>query len=255
MIGINTAEVYKLAGGMDGFAASLRSNWYMNDMTKYIGNELVDRFKDSADAWALAHGDAIDHMYEWNMAGTAAGRLFSVALGGSGKKRTVTFTYLPSKTFVPVPEVLLEPNPVTGAVVRQNVHVFKWKAPIMESGQTVTITPKGDNKLAFVDMATGGIRFATRSIQTPGKRVSGNFTTMWVAWWNNIAPSVFERMLGPELQQTNKMTFERTMKRETRQTFGLSATMMGRGGPAQDAKMKAKMMREMKRMIRRKAAG
>jgi hypothetical protein len=253
-VSLDVLDVYGVYGAMEGFASAVQSNGNLSDITKHVAVELGDEFDRFADGWALAHGDMIDHMYEWNMAGASQGRLWNTFNTGAGKNKTVTFTYLPSKTYVPIPEELQEPGPNDQVVSSQ--HIFKNKAMIMEMGTTVTIVPKNAKALAFLPMRTdkqGNARptFKQRAILTPGQEVQGNFTGVWMTWWSQLAPEVWEKVIGPKIQKRNADSFTRVVKNNTRKTFAIRNTTPGEGrlrAGVLNKKMQAEITKEVKRL-------
>jgi hypothetical protein len=101
---------------------------------------------------AIARGNkSLHHVYEWNKAGITSARLFDLVIPKTSRAQSnfsMKVEFRPSKTLVPLTEAQATPNKVTGAVVKKK-HIFYNKAMTMEYGETVTIKPLGDKKMAF----------------------------------------------------------------------------------------------------------
>jgi hypothetical protein len=166
-------------------------------------------FETAMDSVARLSPDSYHHMYEWGQSygsretvGIPQYRLWKLNIIGSGGNREVSFTFLPSHRPTPIEEELLQPGK-GGRVVNQEVHIFTWKAMVMEYGMPVTIEPKIAKTLVFVDDETGKLIFTKRTIRTvPGKdKLTGNFTTFYLGWWTGVAPGIFDERIKRRLEE------------------------------------------------------
>lgn len=201
----------KLNGYLSGVAEGVSSKKYINAATDYAYVTLKDRFEAAVDITARSNPLKFHHVYEWgdeygdySTVGVPQMRLWELVSTGTGKQRSVSYRLLPSVRPVPIEPELLEPGK-TGKVVKEGVHIFTWKAVVMEYGQTVHITPKlrQVKAMAFVDDATGKLKFTSRPIVTvPGKDEgnAGAFTSLTYAWWSTQAPAIYDNEIVPILQ-------------------------------------------------------
>jgi hypothetical protein len=151
-----------------------------------MGREVFGRF---ADKRSEENRSALHHVYEWGAIGTPPGRLFRLVSQGRGKSAALTYTWKASQKPVPRPKDDL----------RKSVNVFRWKAPMLESGQVVDVTGQGGagggwgaqsvgsgNVMAF--MVKGEIQFASGShLIALGKGTRGEFSALWNEFWSGLA--------------------------------------------------------------------
>jgi len=98
---------------------------------------------------AMRGASSLSHMYEWGRVGDPTARLWKDTLKGNGAKKQAGFEFLRSKSLVPVAPKLQD-------VGVQQRHIFVWKAPIMEYGLPVSISPKMAKVLVY--LANGSAR-------------------------------------------------------------------------------------------------
>lgn len=196
-------------GYLDGLSTSVSSRAYINSALDYTYDTLSERFGIAIDAAARLATKNYHHVYEWgeswgddSTVGNPFYRLWALESVGKGNKRTVGFTFLPSHRPSPV-NPILEEEGESGRSVNTEVHIFTWKAPIMEYGLTVTINPQLTDYLAFVG-EDDEIKFTKETIHTkPGKGGSiGSFTGFFLKWWGGgPAATVFETDVRPVLER------------------------------------------------------
>lgn len=187
---------------------------YVESALEYTETVLRDRFESAADLIAMSNPEKYHHVYEWgdeygdhSTVGIPKFRLWKLVGTGMGSRRSVGFVFLPSIRPTPIEPELLEPGP-KGQVVQEGIHVFTWKAPVMEYGQTVRISAKlrQVKAMAFVDDETGKIVFRKRPAQVvtrPGKDdgLMGAFTALFYGWWGSQAQMIFRDEIRPVLQR------------------------------------------------------
>lgn len=171
---------------IETFGKDLGKSKHMFAVLEYVFSRLDERWQDHITNEAR-NVKRFHHVYEWGMTGIYASRLFDVMLTGSGVKRNVTFRWKASKTTVPIPDI--PPNENTGAQFKQ-IHVFVWKAPIMEYNMPVTISPVLGKMLAFPRKNPGPdegpIEFTKGPVtmhQPGGELTSGAFTGEFITYW------------------------------------------------------------------------
>lgn len=216
--GGDISGAFAATGMMQGVVTSMKTGAYVGSALKYTHAVLADEFDQSLDLTARMAPNLYKHVYEWGMVGLPAGRLWRHNLRGRSRNRTATFEFMPSKVPVPVPKTLTTPGK-SGRTVKEGVHIFVWKAPILEYGLTVHIAPKNAKTLVFVmpsldpdytyeasrDRAAGrntGIMFTKGPVTAiPGEKVKGAFTTYFSMWWSTQGPERFDQKIRAELER------------------------------------------------------
>lgn len=202
-----------IAGYISGIAKNVSTRRYIDGAVEFTTQELSRAFEQDVDTAARAASDTFYHVYNWgdsygdrSTVGVPAFRLWKLVNMGSGKNRGLGFTFLPETRPTPIePELLALKKPVN-----EGVHIFTWKAVVMEYGIEVEIRPKlPDVKvMAFVG-DDGEPVFREGPIRTvPGYRTTtGVFSSFFLSWWTGVAPQLFEQKIRPQLEAdviTNK---------------------------------------------------
>lgn len=208
--GMDASGAFGAMGYIAGITGQVKSSAYLDSVMKYTHATLATFFDDWLDAMARMSPREFQHVYEWpqhfrayeQSVGNPTERLWThVYAGQSGGNGTATFRFLPSKTFVPVDPQLLMPNPRTGRVVKEHVHIFELKAQAMEYGINVTLVPKLAKYLAF---PSGNVRpnFSKGPIKLTvgGNTTKGKFTSAYLAWWTSQAQQHFDKDIRPYLE-------------------------------------------------------
>jgi len=115
-----------------------------------LTRSLSNRFNPVINALAINNKKAFWHLYESNHIGQTRYRLFEFNTRSLNHKSLFrsTVQFRPSKMFVPLTPLQVEPNPTTGRRVTSR-HRFVNKAMTYEYGLPVTIRPKNAKKLVF----------------------------------------------------------------------------------------------------------
>ena len=148
---------------------------------------------------ALSEPKRFTHVYEWGGLGDPSARLWRHILRGRGANRQLTFEFKASKKAVPV-------NPRLAELGVKKIHVFHWKAPVLELGQPVHIYPKLAKMLVFEYQ--NRIVFWKGSINIPRQGSSdtwGSFTKEFNTWFSSGAPNAI-------LSATMIPTFKKTVR-------------------------------------------
>lgn len=215
------SQLAEFVGTIQGAVKVLEDNSYMDLLLTRAHAEAAIQFDGDTAAYALAT-NTLGHMYEWGTVGintarttrrmdplSSGAKLWKHTFTGNGANKQAGFMFQPS--VVPVPAPTVETTGVPLAQLRKltgGPYVFSGKAAIMESGISVTIRPRGNNKL-FVPFGKEGPRnpkYAGRTfifhpgpIRTvPGKNYAGNFSKFWMTWWNTEG----DRMMTDSVQQS-----------------------------------------------------
>jgi hypothetical protein len=167
----------------------------------------------------------LHHVYEWGQIGDPTAKLWEDKLIGGGNNRTATFTWRASKQVVPVRDDFREKGV-------KAIHVFVWKAPVMEYGKNITIRPKRGKFLAyFTGPTTPETKYKMQVTQNPitvtdpgGALTKGSFTREYVSWWAGPgAQGIFESRIRRVLEEDlGKMPIEsvtRQFRRANTKTF------------------------------------
>ena len=125
------------------------------------------------DAKAHTNPKSLHHVYEWNMVGEPAGRLWRTKMTrtGSGSMR-INYYFVNSKRVVPINPILKKPGP-SGSFVSKS-HIFKDKAIVMEGGNPVVISRKSSKFLAIPEGKFDGSKFGNQITFTKGPIVVRN---------------------------------------------------------------------------------
>lgn len=195
------------AAGVNAFLqqVSLKMNTpaHIGSVLKYAHAEMSQDFDTFMAAMAPNAPSRFHHVYEWNQIGNPDAQLWKNVLRGGGNNRIATFEWRASKSIVPVRDPLPPPGGRDGgprATLNSGnrpkaIHVFVWKAPVMEYGKTVTVGPKRGKFIVYytgpVSQEDGlmyqQVRFSREAITVKnpgGTETVGAFTKMYVDWWS-----------------------------------------------------------------------
>lgn len=213
-LGLDASQMSGITGLIDGFATTIQTDKLISTVVGYVQSELGKRFGEAVDSMAEKMPGSFLHVYEWGNSyhdystiGRKQFRLWRLTQVGTGRSRAVSFVFLPSVKPVPIHPDLLDPGE-SGKAVKEGVHVFTWKAPIMEYGIRVTVRRlEGTKALAFIDNRTGEIRFS-KGPHTFQAGVSPHgqpnqrrvFTSFFINWWSSDAEEIYETELRPRIE-------------------------------------------------------
>ena len=115
------------------------------DLLETVGSEIKSLLEQYVDSVARMNPDSLHHVYEWHQTGSPAGRLFDIEYKVTGSGLSLQSTFRQSLS------------------VKKGSNVpFYNKARIMESGVSVTISPRTGDVLAFED--DGETVFTSKSV-------------------------------------------------------------------------------------------
>ena len=265
-LGANTSSASALQGYLSGMSRTIETNEYIGSVISYVSSTLGEAFGMAVDAAARNMPESFMHVYEWgrdyqdySTVGHEQSRLWRLTSTGRGAKRTMGYAFLPSVKPVPINPILLEAGS-TGKTVKSGLHVFTWKAPIMEYGIRVTIKRRpGTDYLAFVG-DDGEIKFRKGPFSfTPGsKSTQGVFTGFFLAWWNTEGPDLYDKSIRRELE--NNVTNETKLASATRRfvtkskTFEINSNYAGQRTFNQAKRQAEKDMKKAQREYQNKSA-
>ncbi|SRR6266498_3168602 len=211
---VDFSEMAGIIGVVNGAAKILDDSRFMDRLITHAHKRTKPSFNNDAAAYAAATG-TIRHMFEWGTAGINPGRtnrrmspndpmarLWEHTLTGTGKTKVAGFVFRPSLVPIPAPTVAKTGVPSSElAKLTGGPYLFTNKAAVIETARPVTIRPK-DSDWLFVPFGPEGPRgasvrkgrnfiFTKGPVHTiPGKRLAGNFSKFWVAWWETEGASI-----------------------------------------------------------------
>jgi len=209
--GMDNSEAEGVIGYIDGMTATVETDRYIGSVISYVNSRLGDEFGIAVDVAAHNMPESFMHVYEWgnsyqdySTVGDAANRLWRLTTVGHsrGTSKTMGYAFLPSNRPTPI-------NPILQGRVKADLHVFTWKAPVMEYGMRVTVKRKpGTDFLVFTDNETDEIRVTkgphtfTAGISPHGRQQQkGVFTSFFVGWWSTEAQNIFDTDIKKELER------------------------------------------------------
>lgn len=217
-VGFNTdiSEAAALSGFLKQLSTKIGTARHIGPVLKYTHAVMSDEFTEYMSVVSAAQQSRFHHVYEWGQIGDPTAKLWEDKLIGGGNARTATFTWKASKQVVPVREDFRE------AGVKQ-IHVFVWKAPVMEYGKNITIRPKRGKFIAYFTGPTNpDTKYPMKITKNPitvtdpgGEMTKGSFTREYVSWWSGTgAQGVFESTIRRVLEEDlGKMPIESVTKK------------------------------------------
>lgn len=212
---VDTAEASALSGFLKKLSTDIKTTRHIGPVLRYTHAVMSDAFTEYMSAVAPAQQSRFHHVYEWGQIGDPTARLWEDKLIGGGSDRTATFTWKASKQSVPVRQDFLD------AGVKK-IHVFVWKAPVMEYSKNISIEPKRGKFLAYFTGPTTPegkyeMQFSTKPIEVTnpgGEMVKGSFTREYVSWWGGAgASNTFDKIIRRVLEEDlGKMPIEETTR-------------------------------------------
>lgn len=215
---VDGREVSAMTGFLTQMSVTMKSQHHLGAVVDLVHSDLSQHFSVEIGAVAAAHKESFHHVYEWGQVGNPKAALWVDVLRGRGANRTATFEWRASKTTVPVPDIPASPS---GKQLQQ-VHVFVWKAPIMEYDMNVKIESMMGKKLAFptgdpenpLYFTYGPVSFNPASEQAHtgesrlrqhggigGSSTAGKFTAFYVDFWSGPGA---EQAWGPLVKMIEK---------------------------------------------------
>lgn len=200
---VDTAEAAALTGFLKQLSLEIKSTRHIDPVLRYVHSVMSDEFTDHMTVIAPVQPGRFHHVYEWGQIGDPRAKLWNDKLIGRGSSRIATFTWKASKQVVPVREDFKQ-------LGVKKIHVFVWKAPVMEYSRNIEIEPKRGRFLAYFtgpstpenkyDM---GFTSKPINVENPGgPLVKGSFTREYVRWWGGApAENVFDQRIRQTLER------------------------------------------------------
>lgn len=197
-ITMETAKIGEVMNMVNSVSYTLKTNAHINELItaahRIVSNEFVMYMSQTA----FNEPKKFEHMYEWGRVGDPNSRLWKHLLRGSGSARMATFDFKASKKSVPV-------KPIKQEVGVQANHIFVWKAPILELGLPVRISPKIASTLVMdYPKGAGVLTYTKRTIYIPrqgNSEVWGTFTNEFMRFFGGSRPhEIIKTQLEPKIQ-------------------------------------------------------
>lgn len=227
------SEAGAALGAVSGMAKVVRTDRYLADVVKMVHSGLSKDFDLYMDGLYALAPRRFHHVYEWGSHGGPGGRLWKHTLMGGGANRNASWEWVASKKAIPSPQQRANnPDDPMSQLSQDEVaefskqrYYFYWKAPVMETGYPVYITPSYTKSIAFPIWDKGDgqtIAFSKgTTIENPGgDEVQGAFTTAWTQWWAEEAPRRFEERIAPVVENDLSRDFDETVRRTSRRRKG-----------------------------------
>lgn len=231
---VDASEVDSLEGLLTGMSTEIKTPRYLSSVLNYSHGIMSNEFDLFMAAVSPTQPQRFHHVYEWGMIGQPKAQLWKNIIRGHGGSKVATFQWMASKTPVPIPEVLQ-----SGSDGPKKIHVFVWKAPIMEFSIPVTIRPQRGNVLIIPFGDTYRFTQQWQHVQNPGGEAThGAFTSAYEEWWAGGAgekafqtsvKTTLENDLGKTPVEEAIRPFRRARtKQVTLSTFNAEAFAYGR---------------------------
>lgn len=214
---METAKIGEALNMIHSVEFTLKTNAHINQLVTATHRILSSRFILHMSQVAFNSPEEFKHMYEWGRVGDPNARLWKHILRGAGATRVATFEFKASKTTVPL-------TPEKRAVGVQQNHIFVWKAPILELGLPVRISPKIATTLVMdYPKRTGQLVYTKRTIFIPrqgAESVWGAFTNEFMRWFASGTPTqIIKSEIEPKVHAGVKQAMQigiNQMKGKTR---------------------------------------
>ncbi len=220
------SEALKFGAAMEALGQELNTDRHLTAVTRAAYEILSDEFNNAMHTAARANVERYHHVYEWDHVGAPGFHLWRLNLSGRGGDRRVSWSWRPSKTTVPTThnvngtEKFLPADGFDPERLNQ-IHIFTWKAPVMEYGVTVTVRPRLSHVLVFPNnqqqgaggrMGPGVATFSPHpETITPGAQVQGNFTTFFLGFFTTQSKQILEQSFEKDRDSEFTRSFQRRM--------------------------------------------
>lgn len=224
---MDASEGYAVAGFMSEFALEMKTARHIGPVLKFAHSIMAEEFDFHMAGMASSDsGHArFHHVYEWGEVGNPDAQLWRNVLRGGGATRMASWEWRASQKVVPVTAEAQDKGV-------QEIHVFVWKAPVMEYYTGITIRPQRGATLSyFTENADNAGNFIVGSVfvaNPGGPEVKGSFTAAFTEWWGGPGGAgAFNASVRKTLENDlGKMPIEETVapfRRARTKTFKMVA--------------------------------
>lgn len=183
-------------GTVGGILEAIEDPRFEGDFTEHLLANVEEDFVVDTLAARNAGRKGLNHVYEW---GEEAGQvsnipLFKLTRRGEHGTQMLSYVFLPSTKYVPLPHSKYGIPAKTISKLRR--HVFQLKAMVMETRSKVTIRPVGAQKILIpTEGAKRGYVMKEKSVINPGGReATGGFAKWWMEWFSTSGQKTATRV-------------------------------------------------------------
>lgn len=223
------SEALAFGSALQSLEVNLNTSRHLNAVTKSAYELLSSAFIQDTAAMAQVLPELYHHVYEWEHIGVPGFELFRPVLRGRGANRIISWEWKASKTTVPTDvDALGNPKfPEWFPVEKLNrIHVFVWKAPIMEYGIETKVSPKLSRLLVMPNperrlvldthpKAPRTVVFSpyAYNIEHSKQPTQGAFTKWFSAWMTEgAAKNVIENQFEPDRDDAFRKSFSERIR-------------------------------------------
>lgn len=203
-------RIGKTMNMVNSISYGLKTNAHVNDLITTAHKIISAEFIVHMSSEAFNNPKAFQHMYEWGRAGDPNAALWKHLLRGSGSSRVATFDFKASKTAVPV-------SAAKQSVGVQSNHIFVWKAPILELGLPVRISPKLAKYMVLDPKGSSELIYTNKTIYIPrqgSSEVWGSFTNEYMRWVTGAVPlQIIKSQLEPKVSRGIKSALSSAIRK------------------------------------------
>lgn len=194
---METAKIGEAMNMVNSVSYTLKTNAHINELITAAHRIISSEFTMYMSQIAFNAPKQFEHMYEWGRVGDPNARLWKNILRGTGAARVATFDFKASKKAVPV-------KPIKQEVGVKANHIFVWKAPVLELGLPVRISPKIASTLVMdFPKGAGVLTYTKRTIYIPrqgSSEVWGTFTNEFMRYFGGPVPNqIIKTQLEPKI--------------------------------------------------------
>jgi hypothetical protein len=194
---METAKIGEVMNMVNSVSYTLKTNAHINQLITAAHRIISNEFIIHMSQVAFGSQKQFEHMYEWGRVGDPNARLWKNILRGTGSARVSTFDFKASKKAVPV-------KPIKQEVGVKGNHIFVWKAPILELGLPVRISPKIASTLVMdYPKGAGVLAYTKRTIyiaRQGNPQVWGEFTNEFMRYFGGPKPAeIIKTQLEPKV--------------------------------------------------------
>lgn len=246
------SQAVKFCTMLENLQFTMKTGHHVNNMMKGAFAILSDAFDMETAALAGSQPARYHHVYEPQHVGNPLMQLWKNEMTGRGSRRMVTWTWRASKQLVdplltPTGKKKFNAGPPFDESRLKKIHIFVWKAPVLEYGLEVLVRPElSPHKLLVFPSPTSGqvtdnnsrvpgVVFTPHFYRfSPGKEegVVGVFTSWFAEWWSGGRA---QQLINDIFSEQRDNEFKRSFKATIRE-HGVGAVASKRGGLGLDTK-------------------
>jgi hypothetical protein len=189
MIGADLSPMTAYAQFVEEFGQIMQSPKNTKETSEWLSRATSAAFNTYADGVASRRRRELFHVYEPGMVGDPSGRLWNINMTGVANNKVISWKWKAATQPNLVGKYAPKPIPKD---TRQRVHIFVWKAPILETGATVVIPAPTDDKKALAFPRQGEMGFSKVNMTVHFRYNAGNFTELWESYWAGLVEEVLK---------------------------------------------------------------